>query len=294
MTRPIVVCGAQKSCSTSFAAALAEHARVVMHSLECLSLERGPLPAWHVGRQAKRLRCRSYALCVKRPEYLHVPELGRRAAAVFEGGVAVVILREPLARFRSAFHHYRHFGLLADPSPTAYLERWMRREHQPRSIWSQPGEFSFYGDSLERLIEAFEERIQIFFQDEVLADPAGCLGSVWRAAELDRAAPGSQCELPRLNTGSASQTLSPLGMVGGRLAARQSRFGTVLPRRRPLQDVGSVILASPPSRVAPSWATPPPRPSVIADFVNLLLPDLARVESLVSRSVPARWHAPEM
>lgn len=251
------------------------------------------MPAWNVGRQAHRLRARSLALCVKRPEYLHVPELGRRAAAVFDGAVAVVILREPVSRFRSAFHHYRHFGLLADPSPSAYLERWMRREHQPRSIWSQPGEFSFYGNSLERLIEAFEGRVQIFFQDDVLTDPAGCLGAVWRAAELDLVAPGSQRELPRLNTGSASQTPSRVGMLGGRLAAKQSRFGTVLPRRRPLQNLGSAILASPPSQGAPKWVTPP-RPSVIADFAKLLIPDLARVEALMKKSVPTSWHAPEM
>lgn len=292
MTRPIVVCGAQKSCSTSFAAALAEHERVVMHSLECLALERGHgVPAWTVGRQAQRLRSRSTALCVKRPEFLHIHELGRRAAATFDGGVAVVILREPFARFRSAFHHYRHFGLLADPSPEGYLERWMRGQHPSRGIWAQPGDFSFYGDALEHLMDAFAERVEVFFQDEVLTEPSSCLRHVWRAAELDPDAAIHQQELPRLNIGSGSHIPSRLGMVGARLGVRRSRFGTVLPRRRPLRNLGSAILAVPAGHLAHTTQTPP---TVTADFVELLRPDLARVERLVGRSVPASWLLPEI
>ncbi len=290
MVRPIVVCGAQKSCSTSFAAALAEHEGVLMHSLECLSLERGKgLSAWALGRQADRLRDHSKALCVKRPEFLHVPEVGRRAAEVFQGGVAVVILREPVARFGSAFHHYRHFGLVSDPSSSMYLQRWMRGEHSSRDLWAQPASFSFYGAALERLGEVFADRLEVFFQDEVVADPSRCLRAVWRAAELHPDAAGRSAKLPRLNVGSTSLTPSRVGMIGGVLGVRRSRFGTVLPRRRPLRNVGSAILTLPSAYMAPTCQS---APSATAEFTALLRTDLARVERLLGRSVPAGWLKP--
>lgn len=289
MTKAIVVCGAQKSCSTSFAAALTDHDQVAMHSVECLALERrGGVAAWRVGRQAERLGSESMSLCVKRPEYLHMPELGRRAADVFADATAVVILREPMSRFRSAFHHYRRLGLLADPSPTVYLKRWMRHQRAYSDIRSQPASFSFYAKALEALLDAFDGRVSIFFQDEVLDDPDSCLRAVWRAADLDSVPADRGKALPRLNAGSASNTPGRLGMVGGRLGARQSRFGSVLPRRPPLQTLGSAILA-----VAPAHATTkvviPDESAVMSEFWGLLRSDIGGFERLVGRSVPAQW-----
>lgn len=293
MTRAIVVCGAQKSCSTSFAAALSDHERVVIHSVECLSLERCGLSERRLGLRAQRLSSGPTSLCVKRPEYLHLPELGRRAAVVFVDAIAVVILREPVSRFQSAFHHYRRLGLLDDPSPIAYLNRWMHHQHPCQDVRCQPGSFSFYGKSLESLLESFNGRVEIFFQDEILEDPNKCLNTVWQSAGLEADVIDHERVLPRLNVGLLSRAPNRLGMIGSTLGVRESRFGSILPRRRPLQTLGAAILAL--SQARRTTTADLAGPSSVADeFWGLLRADFALIEGLVGRSVPANWLMPEM
>lgn len=290
VTRPIVVCGAQKSCSTSFAAALCDHDDVMLQSVECLALERPrTMTGRQVGRKSKLLASRSMSLCVKRPEYLHLPALGKRAAEVFCDAVAVVVLREPMSRFHSAFHHYRRLGLIDDPSPAAYLYRWMNgADPHSEGLRRQPGDFSFYAESLEQLIEAFGGRVEAFYQEEVLDSPHTCLSAVWLAAELPP--PTTRvASLPNLNAGAPSCVPNAWARAGARLGFAESRFGSAVPRRRPLSDLGAAMIKRGSSE---NTGTMPPdaRAQRSAEqYEAMLVRDHERVAALVGRPVPQQW-----
>jgi hypothetical protein len=282
MTPVLVVAGAQKSASTSVAAWLASSTRVAqLGGLECLAFE---------GRQhVRRTRTlqRQVASCtarhllpiLKRPEILHVPVLRARMVAAFPDATALVILRHPVDRSISAWHHYRRMGVInPDVKLRDCVKQW--RESGNLSPAGQIIGFSRYATALARLagtVNTFPT-----FHDDVVEAPREAFSPVLEQFMTPGSLPATLPELNRVEPGDASSSYRP--RIAGRLSYRWNGHDGVLQRRNVLSRAGALAVGR--------WRTDD---RAVVDQSDRLaareatIDDLDVLEEVIGRRVPPGW-----
>lgn len=288
----LLIAGAQKSCSTSLAEMLGRHPRVSMARREVVAFE-DPYYPERLGEVEAHL-CSSVATgsipALKRPELLHRADASGRALRHLPEPVVVVVLREPVARTISAYHHYVAYGLLPARDPntgiSAILDE-LRDGHGP-SIGSQVITYSLYSEALCRLKAELGEHLLVFFQDELLADAASCTTRILRQLDIE---PTDLGTLPRVNVGDYSLKTMKLSRMGGRIgydvdqANAQFRVTPHPVRRRIAQGLFFLDKLRAPRHVT--------QPALSQDvrhrLTQLFADDLERLPVVIDRPLPHGW-----
>lgn len=289
----VVVGGAQKSCTSSLAAALGNHPNVAMKKLECYALE-GTL--WRLkARKLRRERDRAIASGMvfgfKRPETFHRSELTERVYREFPEAAFIVVLRDPLERLVSAmFHYFRHGRLKGPLDVVPRLEAlltnppWMLSYTERQLL-----EYSMYAQRYAHVRGRFGRRTILLFQEELLADPQLALDELQRSLGLGAT---RQLELGRENLGSYRTEARPLARVAGALTYRRDRGTGGMSPRGPLPW----LIARPFSMadgLLERRRGPADRPllsdALVERASELFSPDVHSLEELIGRSVPSAW-----
>lgn len=288
----LLIAGAQKSCSTSLAEMLGRHPRVSMARREVVAFE-DPYYPERLGEVQAHLRS-SVATgsipALKRPELLHRADASGRALRHLPEPVVVVVLREPVARTISAYHHYVAYGLLPARDPntgiSAILDE-LRGGNGP-SIGSQVITYSLYSEALCRLKAELGEHLLVFFQDELLADAAACTTRILRQLDIG---PTDLGTLPRVNVGDYSLKTMKLSRIGGRIgydvdrASAQFRVTPHPVRRRVAQGLFFLDKLR-----APRHATQPALSRDVRHrLTQVFADDLERLPVVIDRPLPEAW-----
>lgn len=254
-----------------------------------------PLYPAGVGRlsaEIAKLTAKGLVPALKRPELLYHEHGAERARRHLPEPLVVVVLREPVARTVSAYHHYVRHGILPAVHPDVGIAAILdeRRCAERSSIRSQILTYSLYSRPLARLRREFGDQLMVFFQEELLADPAACAVRIFDLLDLERVDLGA---LPRANAGDFSLRHVTLTRLGGRLGYEvDEEQGTFRITSRPLHRfVGRAFFAM--DRLAPPRTNHPPdlSPDVRARLVAVLAEDAQLLEEALGRPLPRAWAA---
>jgi hypothetical protein len=198
--------------------------------------------------------------------YFDAVEVPLRVAAHAPRARIVVTLRDPVARTYSLFLHHVKKGRMAGDFARAV-------EEHPRLV-----DGSRYGLHLERWRKILgSARVRVVLLDDIESDPVRTLADIQQFAEI-RAVPAPAAAFEQINRASLPAHRG-LARVAARAAARLHAAGlhgpVVLARRLGLHRVYGG------RRVPP--LTPELRRQLIAEFE----PDIAYVEALLGRPLPA-------
>ena len=290
MTRSLLIAGAQKSSSTSLAELLSRHPLVSMAEREVVALE-DPYYPDRLGEVLAHVEASAAAGVVpalKRPELLYREESVERIRDHLPDPVVVVVLREPVARTVSAYHHYVRHGLLpaVDPSRgiNALLDQF-GEEHM--SAGSQVIQYSLYSHPVDRLQEAFGRSLLVFFQEELHSDTFACTSEILRVLEIEPIDLGA---LPRANAGDYSLRRLRPSRLGGRIGYDVDDRGRFSVTTRPARRLaGQALFAL--DRVCSPASGPAPHldASVRRRLVDVLAADARRLPESLQRPLPATW-----
>ncbi len=291
--RSLLIAGAQKSASTSVAELVRRHPRVSMARREVAVLDdrRYPEGVDQLCAEIEMLTARGLVPALKRPEMLYHERGAERARRHLPDPLVVVVLREPVARTVSAYHHYVRHGLLPAVHPNAGLSTILDESDDAgrSSVRSQILTYSLYSRPLARLHGEFGDHLLVFFQEELLSDPAGCAARILDLLSLERVDLGA---LPRANAGDYSLRRVTFSRLGGRVGYEvNEEDGTFRITSRPLRRLlGRALFAL--DRLAPRTTQPPElSPEVRARLVAVLAEDARLLESVVGRPPPHAWIA---
>lgn len=210
--------------------------------------------------------------------YLYVPGTASRLDEALLDVRLIAVLRDPVARARSAFGYQRlrMFEPLDDFSAALIAE-----DDRVGKGWSPIWHYrraGAYGAQLEPFLERFGDRLLVVFAEDMRRDPAEFRRRLGDFLDLDPA------QLP--TTGARA---NPSGEPRNRvlqslLQARPSFYGSIRDRvpeplivgARRLRDLNRVPMV-------------PADPMVVAALAWELAPDVAKLEELLGRAVPESW-----
>ena len=182
--------GAQKCGTTFVQGLLKQHPAIVARQLEVhyfdLNYDRGI--AWYrqhfptVETRERILREQgAFATGERSPSYLSNPVVPERVAAALPEVRLLVVLRDPVARALSHYHHNRRLGI----EPLSFAEA-IALELEQRAGRDVAGELrrrylarSLYAGQLRRWLRHFDpEQIHVSISEQLFADPAGVIGGI--------------------------------------------------------------------------------------------------------------------
>ncbi len=188
MARPtFLLVGAQKSGTTTLTSDLGAHPDIAMAPRELhyfdRNLERGI--EWYVAQFAGG---GATAIGESTPEYLFLPEVPPRIIEALPGVRLLVILRDPVARAYSHYWHNRargHEALGFEEALEAEADRLAVESSTERARWSYAAR-GLYAEQLRRMFAVIERpMVHVLLFDDLLADPASTLSSVYRFLHVD-------------------------------------------------------------------------------------------------------------
>lgn len=288
----LLIAGAQKSCSTSLAEMLGRHPMVSMAKREVVAFE-DPYYPEHLENVRAHVRssvASGSVPALKRPELLHRADASKRALQHLPAPVVVVVLREPVARTISAYHHYVAYGLLPalDPSTgiSAILDK-LQHDQAP-TIASQVIRYSMYSEDLRRLSADLGERLLVFFQEDLLADAAACTAPILRQLDIE---PTDLGALPRVNVGNYSIKPMKFSRLGGRIGYDVNEdLGRFTVTRHPVRRrTAQALFALDKLRAPRRTVQPKLSPAVRHRLVEHLADDIDRLPAVIQRPLPDAW-----
>ena len=290
--RSLLIAGAQKSSSTSLAELIGRHPHVSMAPREVALFEDPHYPQGldRLLERMQGLNARGIVPALKRPELLYNEESAARAHRHLPEPLVVVVLREPVARTVSAYHHYVRHGLLPAVHPdlgiAAILDE--RRYAEWPSIGSQVVRYSLYSDPLGRLRREFGDQLLVLYQEELLSGAAEWAARILELLDIE---PTDLGALPRINAGDYSLRHVTLSRLGGRIGYEvDEAHGTFRITPRPVRRVvGQALFAL--DRLAPV-SDPRARElsaEVRARLVEVLAQDVQFLPGIVGRPLPNTW-----
>jgi hypothetical protein len=205
-----LIIGAQKSGTTSLRLALGQHPAVTMslkgevHYFDW-NFHRG-IDWYRAHFPTRRLRERSlrqrgeFATGEKSPYYLLDPLVPARVRDVLPEAKLVVLLRDPVARALSGYHHARRHGtetLSFEEALACELRQGDRppAPADPRSLsleynWRSYIARGLYAEQLERWLGCFDRaQIHVALSERYFADPALVVGEIQRFLGLSTVVP---------------------------------------------------------------------------------------------------------
>ncbi|HYO39130.1 MAG TPA: sulfotransferase domain-containing protein [Nocardioidaceae bacterium] len=184
-----VVIGAQKSASTFLQDQLAQHPQVEIAEGEVRAFE-DPFYSPEAVASLPRLFSGDASVTargIKRPDYLGRPEVAQRLRRHLPDARLFAVLREPVARAVSAYyHHVRHGFVPLMPLDDAFEALLAGRlvADYPRS--AEILDYGRYGAHLRRYLDLFpRDRLMVFEQKSLTADPAGSLRRAFEFLDVD-------------------------------------------------------------------------------------------------------------
>jgi hypothetical protein len=189
-----VVIGAQKSGTTSLYRYLVQHPQVrppltkEVHFFD-VNWQRGE--GWYRSNFPQRSEGAGWVTGEATPAYLFHPMAAERAAEVIPGSRFLVVLRNPIDRAYSHYHHERAKGRETLSFAEALANEEERLEGERSRLIAEPGYFSYahrhhsytargrYAEQLEEWFKHFPRRQFLILQSERLfADPRSAVAAV--------------------------------------------------------------------------------------------------------------------
>lgn len=189
-----IIFGAQKSASTFLQDCIASSPDIYMPPSETVIFES---PDWEAGGveaffNEVETKTDARLVGIRRPNSLGIPEVPGRIAETVPSVKLIAVLRHPLDRFRSAYHHNIAYGFF----PAIPLNRGVRLllDRKMEKRWKRSHEildFSLYANGIRRYVDLFKRDQFLFLtHDEVVKDSRGTiervLGFLGASAEFDR------------------------------------------------------------------------------------------------------------
>ena len=177
-----VIIGAQKSASTFIQACLSEHSEIYMPSGETAFFESPDYENNSISSLEKLFEGREGKLLgIKRPAYIGKPEVPDRISNVLPNAKLIAVLRNPVERAISAYHHNIKYGFI----PPLKIEDGMRmildgiyNEKYKRS--QEIIEFGKYYKYLTEYKKFFEKRnILVLLHEDIVNDKLGAIQKVF-------------------------------------------------------------------------------------------------------------------
>lgn len=290
--KSLLIAGAQKSSSTSLADLLGRHPLVSMAEREVVAFEDPYYPIRLRREILAHLEASAATGCVpalKRPELLYRPESLDRVRRHLPDPVIVVVLREPLARTVSAYHHYVRHGLLPAVDANLGINSLLDEFAQARSgsARHQVIAYSLYSASLRRLRKEFGNRVVVFFQEELHSDTLSCTSQIFRCLGIETIDLGP---LPRSNAGDYSIRRLRPSRLGGRIGYKVDEEGHFYVTTRPVQRLaGQALFALDRLSMPPGGSPPQLNAGVRCRLVGLLASDAQRLPGMLGRPLPEEW-----
>jgi hypothetical protein len=182
-----LILGAQKAGTTALYAYLRRHPRITGPSWKEVSFfDRHYLrgEAWYRGNFPNLLRTRGELVGEASPSYLLHPLAPARLAALVPSARLIVLVRNPVDRALSHYHHEVALGRERLGFEAALASEEERLEGEEQRLRTEPGYFSHawwnytyktrgrYAEQLERWLEHFpRERLLILPSEDLLDDP---------------------------------------------------------------------------------------------------------------------------
>lgn len=190
----------------------------------------------------------------------------------------VLVLRDPVDRAFSSHQYLRNRGFEPEPDFLEAVELEPARIEQGwHHLWHYTA-MSRYADDVERLREAMgPENVGVWWYDDMVAPGSGAIEEVHRFLGLD---PGvGTADMTRVNASGRERSAAAAGMMHAASRSRvlRSAVKAVVPfglRER----IRSLNLQQ----------SDTPR-QVRSALLPVLEPDLARLEQVIGRPVPAHW-----
>ncbi|MGB5819500.1 MAG: sulfotransferase domain-containing protein [Saonia sp.] len=188
MKLDFIIIGGQKCGSTYIHKTIRHHPQVDMIDEECPHLESPDFENGGLEELKDRLGRldQSKVIGIKRPNYLAKPEVPERIYAIDPSIKIIVILRNPLERFKSAYFHQMNGGT----GPVVSLNNGAKgilnnkyRENYPRS--SEVLEFGYYGKYLEKYMALFPNNLLVLTFDELKKDKISLIKKCYQFLNLD-------------------------------------------------------------------------------------------------------------
>lgn len=288
MKLDFAVIGAQKAGSTFVADLLASRSDVFVPWDECPHLEDPDYADDGTEKLAKILHRAPAGATVglKRPNYLGRPEVPRRFAHHFPTAKVVVVLRDPVRRFVSAYFHNVRYGFLPRDEPEVGMRRLLdgTYDNVPRS-W-EVLEFGMYGKLLSRWFEAVDPaRVTVLVFEQVAEDTESARRQLSAHLDLDDAWPTDE---PRVRMSAIKHPVrlavwhrtNPYVYTyfdgGARLWMRRKMLA------KAIHGFDEVVL----SRLFPNDKVPDPSPELLHDIAARYTPDRSVLSQLLNRDFP--------
>src|SRR5712692_9972003 len=206
-----LIIGAQKAGTTALYSYLRRHPRVIGPSWKEVSFfdrhyARGA--GWYRGNFPNALRARRALVCEASPSYLFHPLAPERVAALVPRARLIVLLRDPVDRALSHYHHEVALGREELPFEDALAREEERTRGEVERMLQDPAYFSEawwnytyvargrYAEQLERWLAFFpREQLLVLASDELSDEPAETYA---RVLEFLGAAPHELDAFPRV------------------------------------------------------------------------------------------------
>lgn len=174
-----IIFGAQKSASTFLQDCVASSPDIYMPPSETVIFES---PDWERGGvetflEEAETKTDARLIGIRRPNYLGIPEVPGRIAEKCPSVKLIAVLRHPLDRFRSAYHHNIAYGFF----PAIPLNRGVHLllDGKLENRWKRSHEildFSLYANGIRRYVDLFKREQFLFLtHDEVVKDSRGAI-----------------------------------------------------------------------------------------------------------------------
>jgi hypothetical protein len=190
----------------------------------------------------------------------------------------VIVLRDPVNRAFSSYQYLKVRGFEPEDDFLAAVDdEARRRELGWHHLWHYTG-MSHYADDVKAFLEAFGDRVGVWFHDELESDPVTTITSIQAFIGVDPAR-SPITEVQRVNASGRAKVPALQSAIqwGGRQAAVRSTVKKIVPF-----SVREKIRGA---NLVPQGANPVIRQALLPRFAD----DLQRLEAVLARPVPATW-----
>lgn len=283
----VVIIGAQKSATTFVQRAFEDHPQAVALQGEIKTFEDPEFSPEALSRLSERLASsgEKCARVIKRAEYLGRSEVAVRLHEHLPEAKIIVVLRNPIERFLSAYYHHIRYGNLPVVSHEEGIPRVLDGSWREKFPLSQSLlEYGLYAKYLADYKELFEEdRLLVLLHHDILACSESALRRIYsftgidpehRTANLKRRSQAALYSLPRLKFLS----------MRNRFCLRRNKSGL----RKPMGSLAKMLwyFTEGFDRYIIGKFISNPRPTVSDSVAHQLgeyyAPDIARLEQMLT------------